>query len=482
VFDALFPGDDGVVSTARPRSLPVGQIVDGGYTLILTLLVWLIFVQNAPHSLAGYQSGVAGVNFGAANLSDRTIKLTMLAVGGFLCLLRPVLAREILRTNPGLCAVLATCIASISWSIAPAQTVLRLVSLAAFFLTCLGFSLASWHPRRFQQVLLPPLMIILVGSLIVGLIDRNLVIEASDQYELKNSWHGLTHGKNELGMISGMSFIICMQLALGGSRSRPLSLLAAAASMACLVLSRSNTSMFASLLAVFSMTFLMFSKNLTRKLARRLVSAAGTIIVVYELAIQNLIPGLSFILSPITFLTGKDTTFSSRTTIWAVVKEHIRQRPLFGTGYGAYWIGPLPESPSYIFLSVMWLYPTESHNGYLEIINDLGFFGLCCLIAFIWYYLRNALRLMQIDRAQGAMFIALLIFELVVNLSESDWFSRSNTFAMVLLATTCMARAMIDARVSSLQAARARGTATSRAPAPDPHGPAAGLPLHPKEP
>ncbi len=444
-------------SAASPP-LALGQIADGSYTVILTLMVWLIFVQNAPHSLAGFQAGVAGTNFGAANVSDRAIKLSMLAVGGFLCCVRLRLARDILRQNPGLVLVLGTAVASTGWSIAPAQTVLRLVSLFAFFLACLGFGLASWHPRRFQQVLLPPLMLILVGSLVLGAINPNLVIEASDQYELKNSWHGLTHGKNELGMIAGMSFIICAQLTLSVRRLRPAWALAAAASMTCLILSRSNTSLFAALLAVTGMTVLMLSKALTRRWANRLVGFAGTLIVLYELAIQNLIPGLSFILSPITFLTGKDTTFSSRTTIWAVIKEHIRQRPFFGTGYGAYWIGPLPESPSYIFLSIMWLYPTESHNGYLEIINDLGFFGLVCLIFFIYYYLRNALRLMQIDRAQGAMFAALLLFELVINLSESDWFARSNTFAIVLLAAVCMGRALVDARINAWSAAMQRNT------------------------
>ena len=426
-------------------------------------MVWLIFVQNAPHSLAGFQAGVAGVNFGAANLSDRSIKLIMLAVGGFLCCIRPRLARDVLRMNPGLLAVLATAVASTAWSIAPGQTVLRLVSFFAFFLTCLGFGLASWHPRRFQQVLLPPLMIILAGSLVLGMIAPDLVIEASEQYELKNAWHGLTHGKNELGMVGGMSFIICTQLALSARGSRRIALLAAIASLSCLVLSRSNTSLFASGLAVLSMLVLMLSKTLTRRLASRMVGLAGSLIVIYELAIQNLIPGLSFILAPITFLTGKDTTFSSRTTIWAVIKEHIRQRPLFGTGYGAYWIGPLPESPSYVFLSIMWLYPTESHNGYLEIINDLGLWGLACLLFFIYYYFRNSLRLMKIDRAQGSMFIALLIFELVINLSESDWFSRSNTFAILLLASICMARALVDADVSTAFRGTHSGSQSGRA-------------------
>jgi exopolysaccharide production protein ExoQ len=88
----------------------------------------------------------------------------------------------------------------------------------------------------------------------------------------------------------------------------------------------------------------------------------------------------------------------------------------------------------------------EAHNGYLDVINDLGFLGLICLLAFLFWFIRQALQLMRTDRSQAALYLALLFQEMVINMSESDWFSRTNTFAVFLLATACMSRGLLNAR------------------------------------
>ena len=41
------------------------------------------------------------------------------------------------------------------------------------------------------------------------------------------------------------------------------------------------------------------------------------------------------------------------------------------------------RSPSYVFTYVMFFYPTEAHNGYLDIVNDLGWVGMGCLVLFL---------------------------------------------------------------------------------------------------
>jgi len=156
------------------------------------------------------------------------------------------------------------------------------------------------------------------------------------------------------------------------------------------------------------------------------------------------------LLQPIVNLTGKDTTFSARTTIWEVVRQHIGLSPLLGSGYGAYWVGADPNSPSYVFLKIMYLYPTESHNGYLELVNDLGFVGgLGGLFLYIFWYLRQALQLMATDRNQATLYLGLFFQEMVINMSESDFLSRSNTFTVLALATVSLSRALLDVRLKA---------------------------------
>ncbi len=127
----------------------------------------------------------------------------------------------------------------------------------------------------------------------------------------------------------------------------------------------------------------------------------GIVVLTYTLGTLNLVPGLGGIITMIAELFGRDATFSNRATIWAIIRESISLHPLLGCGYGAYWIGNLPESPSSIFPLRMYIYPTQSHNGYLEIINDLGYVGLFVLIAFLAAYLYQSVKLMKFRPPAG---------------------------------------------------------------------------------
>jgi O-antigen ligase len=95
----------------------------------------------------------------------------------------------------------------------------------------------------------------------------------------------------------------------------------------------------------------------------------------------------------------------------------------------------------------MYFYPTEAHNGYLDVVNDLGLLGLMCVLAFLFWYMRQALQLMRFDRSQAALYLALLFQEMVMNMSESEWFSRGSTFAVLVLASACLSRGVLEVRM-----------------------------------
>ncbi len=416
------------------------------------LLIWLIFIVNRPPTLQGFSATIDASTYVTGDWLNRTLKNTMLLLGGFLILQRVYLAGLILQINSALGLLVGYALASTLWSIAPDQTLLRLISLAAILMACLSASMVAWHPRRFQDVLLLPFIVIIFGSLILGIVAPQYAIEAHSEFALKNSWYGLTHGKNELGMISGTCVLIFLHSVFTRKKRRLLAAFLCLGAFTTLILSRSNSSLFA---LVFSLTcaFILLTRSSHLIWIRRnLISVAVSLIALYEATILNFIPGLGFLLSPITYLTGKDSTFSARTTIWSIIEEHIKLSPLIGSGYGAYWIGPVPDSPSRIFLTKMYFYPTEAHNGYLEIVNDLGILGFSFFVFFIFRYFQQAQLLMRIDRSQGALFIALLLQQLVANLSESDWLSRSNTFAILVLASLCMARGLVENRSLRLPA------------------------------
>jgi exopolysaccharide production protein ExoQ len=403
----------------------------------------LIFYQNLPNNLDGMASGGPVVT---ENILNRDIKVGMIAMSVYVLAAGWSLTRALAKNiNVGAAAFLVLAPLSAVWSIEPGATMLRFISLVSIFLLCFAISLAGWHRRRFQQLAIPPLMFILVASLVVGIVLPDRITEIGDDLSQKGAWHGITHGKNEFGMVASFGAIICVNrwLAREGRPFWPIA--GAAVAFACLILSRSNTSLIATIVGVLSMGLVMRVPVIRRRYSSHVVAAIAATLLFYELVIQNVIPGVNTFLAPVMRLTGKDTTFSARTIIWKVIKEHIQGAPYLGTGYGAYW-RPLPTSPSHVFVSLMYFYPMEAHNGYLDVVNDLGILGLICLLVFLFWFMRQALQLMRIDRSQAALYLALLFQEMVINMSESDWFSRSSTFTVLILATTCLSRGLLNVR------------------------------------
>jgi len=380
---------------------------------------------------------------------SRGLWLVIVGVSAIVVVRRAGLAWQLLRWVNWSLVLFAVLVGlSALWSIAPDVTARRGFRLATITFAAMAFVLASWHAQRFQNVIRPILTVMLLGSIVFGLLFPKMAIHQSDAPELHNAWHGLATQKNGLGALACMGVIFWFH----GWLSREVRLLPALAggaiAAACLLLSRSSTSLMAAIFVMLFMLLLLRSPAGMRRVLPYLVGLFIAVLLTYSIAILRLVPAFDILLSPITALTGKDLTFTNRSQIWVILIEHIRQSPWLGTGYGAYWTGPLPTSPSYEFVTRMYFYPNSAHNGYLEILNDLGVVGLVCLAAFLIVYVRQCLRLFRTDRCQAALYLGLFLDQGITNLSETHWLSAlSVDFAVMTLATMALARAHLERRL-----------------------------------
>lgn len=428
-------------------------------------LVWILIIQMVvPPDLNYGHLDVASMMTGGS-LTGPLIMVGALGAGAIICLSRLSLAKAlILKVNPFFTAFLLLATISILWSADSETTMRRLFRLYAMVSVSLGLMLAGWHPSRFQSVLRSVLTWLLAGSILFGLVYPDLAIEQGafegvTQTELVGAWRGLTVQKNTLGAIAATGTIFWLHALLSRQSGVLRAVAGIGVSATCLILSRSSTALLATMFVVLFMILVL--KPPTPAFRRYMPYAIGlftALILVYSLAVLEIVPGLSVLLEPIAAITGKDMSFSGRTDIWAIVKEEIARHPLLGIGYGAYWVGPIPGSPSYQFMSRLYFYPTEAHNGYLDVINDLGFVGGVCLIAYLVAYLRQSLRLMKVDRFQGGLFLSLLFQEFIGNLSEAHWLSVNSVhFFILTLATVALARALVQAdREVARQTAQSR--------------------------
>lgn len=350
---------------------------------------------------------------------------------------------------------------SLLWSIEPAISLRRIIRLYIIVAVCIAFVSAGWQPRRFENTLRLTLSLLLAASVLFCYLNPELAIHHEQMSELINAWHGITTGKNVLGSLAGCALILWLHGLLAGETGRISGIANITLAGLCLIMSRSSTSLMATIFAVFFVIILLRPPGSMRRLMPYVVGFFALCVLIYALAVLNILPGFSAILTPISMITGKDLTFSGRTNIWYVLRLHISQHPWLGTGYGAYWIGPTPSSPSYDMVRQLYFYPTEGHNGYLDVINDLGYVGGACLLAYFVVYLRQGVALMRLERARGALYLALIFRAFLADMSESHWFSvTSIDFVIFTLATFSLARELLFRRQAS------KGTV----PSPSSHG------------
>ncbi|MBV9939080.1 MAG: O-antigen ligase family protein, partial [Acidobacteriaceae bacterium] len=128
--------------------------------------------------------------------------------------------------------------------------------------------------------------------------------------------------------------------------------------------------------------------------------------------------------------------------IWRFLWFLAEKRPLLGVGYGALWqTGPQVES-LVEYTGATWV-PNEGHNGYLDILAQVGLVGIACLLVFLTVSFNRLTRYMRIpgkEASAGYKEYALYVFfgVLIYNITESSLFRPGQEvwFMLVYLTTS----------------------------------------------
>lgn len=378
---------------------------------------------------------------------------------------RAKLVMRLVRTNPFFLLLLAFAALSVLWSVDPGSSGSRITHALTILLDCLAIAAVGWTATRVQGVTRPIVTLLLLGSLLFGLYAPELAVTPPTPPDTTGYWHGLTTQKNQLGSLASIGVILWFHGWAAREVSWAPALIGGVLSLTCLLLSRSSTALMATALVAMFLFLMLRSVPRMRRYMPYIVGLFVAVTLAYSLAVLKVVPGLDVLLKPITALSGKDSTFTARTQIWDIIRTHMALSPVIGSGYGGYWAGPLPSSASFIFLRTMYFYPNEAHNGYLDIINDLGYIGLFLLLGYLVTYIRQALRLLRSNYGQAALYLALMFQQLLTNLSESHWLFIGHDFVILTAATFGLARSLMDAPVGVRRARSLDPTPYDRAAA-----------------
>jgi exopolysaccharide production protein ExoQ len=323
------------------------------------------------------------------------------------------------RVNPFLIVLIGYCFLSTIWSPYPVVTIKHSIQLVGLVLVGIAVAPPVGGKQEMLRTLLVTLMLLLVISMPVSLLIPSIGVD----YELGGAWQGILPQKNAMGAISGLCVMLWLKEGSNNTIPRVICFLAILFSAFMLVMAKSSTAILVT--AIGSAFYLL--------LRRRILAGESDGIRMLLIAFVAVLAGLHFfyvfearlpdpdeVIAPITALFHKGTDLTGRTDIWYLVLQEIARHPLQGIGYGAFWLGQ--GSPSqYIIDALHWI-PLQAHNGYLDIVNELGLIGLTIvLLVFSWHIWQLA-RLMRVDREEAAIHWAIFLLILVSNSSESELF------------------------------------------------------------
>jgi O-antigen ligase len=239
------------------------------------------------------------------------------------------------------------------------------------------------------------------------------------------TWRGIEIHKNLLGHTSLMIFTLSLFFFSESNSkiSKYFSITLLFLSIAIIILSGSSTNAIAFLVVsmiwfikkIDKYFFLLGSSNLFSGIISFTVISAIIILLIYSNELLSLVPGLF----------GKDLTFTGRDVIWAFIWNEIQHKFWLGYGYGSYWI--MGTSVIDLFQAYVGWLVNEAHNGFLEIMLQLGITGL----SFFFFILLSFIHKI-IKTADLIAFLALVSI-IIVNFSESFIFQPRSPSTLVFI-------------------------------------------------
>ena len=122
---------------------------------------------------------------------------------------------------------------------------------------------------------------------------------------------------------------------------------------------------------------------------------------------------------------GRDASMSGRTDIWPAVISAV-PNPVFGAGFEGFWLSPNIRIAQEQLLAKGFFPPlvetlSEAHNGYIETYLNLGWVGVCLIVAILYVGYRKCIKVYLQDPALGSLMLAYIAVGAVYSITEAGF-------------------------------------------------------------
>ncbi len=316
----------------------------------------------------------------------------------------------ILRTRPRIVnsttAVLlsifgAWALASMFWSVDPMRGLHRLILWVAIALCSVW--LAGTRPTELPRFAVFSSAVFMGTGLIAECVLGSFH-PFSSGYRFAGTFH-----PNHQAINAVVLFFAATSLVRAHSRYRRVLLWIAGVAVLLLLLTKSRTAVF-SLLAAQLVLWATGVLHVRRRMIIAMVSTG----LISVLAFTVLFSPTSIRSSALLNRDTDATTMTVRYELWTALTPYLRERPLTGYGFGAFWT---PEHISDISASQGW-HVGEAHSSYLELLLAVGVPGLL-LFALALISVWIAARREVVLYSSSTFTVAILTFAIFDSLTES---------------------------------------------------------------
>jgi exopolysaccharide production protein ExoQ len=390
--------------------------------------------------------------------------LAFLVFGALLMLHRTKISLVTLNRHWYLLILPVYCLLSIFWSQYPAVTARQGFQLALTLIIAIVIA-ARVAPRNLFFILFVCNLMVLALCLIFGSRPGT------------GAWQGIFASKNAFATVIAMVFLFSLALIYEKRVKLTLKIVALGIMAVCpfLLLKAQSAGVIMGLVPPVMMMVLFQLTRSWKPIQRiTILTFATWAAIVAGLALA---PHFSDMFASVLRYFGKDPTLTGRTELWDIAFSHIRDHPMLGIGYRAYWVIGNPDAEA------LWLkFGVKSgggfhfHNLYISNAVEIGIIGVAIQTVILFGTFIAALyKLIIAPTTEKMFFVMFMLFILYRSFGEVQVFFGFSDVSMLVYAICVYSLKKEDTeRRPSSRAARRRlrpGPKPATAPPPAPAEP-----------
>jgi O-antigen ligase len=240
-----------------------------------------------------------------------------------------------------------------------------------------------------------------------------------------NTWRGIHNNKNGLSQMGLLSFLLTLTFYNRNSKLRKNLWNFTLSLLSVLIIFMSGSSTIIIILFIIFLIYLFYKfENIFSKLRLGWFFELITFIFFIALLVIFFLFS-SEVLSFVPEMFGKDMTFTGRVLFWKYLLMQIQSHPLFGFGFGSYWILGSPHVT--LFFDEAGTVMNTAHNGFIDLTLQVGMIGLVIFFVVIGIFFYRAIKINYNTS------ILLLISIIIGNFTESTLQGKSITMVIFIL-------------------------------------------------